>query len=34
VRRVSDFCLGQFHDDVAVLAIRRRLTRPAARKKG
>ena len=33
VRRVSEFCLGQFHDDVAVLAIRRRLTRPASRKK-
>jgi len=32
--RVSDFCRGQFHDDVAVLAVRRRLTRPAARKKG
>ncbi len=34
IRRVSDFCRGQFHDDVAVLAIRRRLIRPAARKKG
>jgi len=33
VRRVSEFCRGQFHDDMAVLAIRRRLTRPAARKK-
>ena len=33
VHRVSEFCLGQFHDDVAVLAIRRRLTRPASRKK-
>lgn len=33
VRRVSDFCRGQFHDDVALLAIRRRLTRPARRKK-
>ena len=34
LRRVSAFCRGQFHDDIAVLAIRRRLTRPAPRKKG
>ena len=33
LRRVSAFCRGQFHDDVAVLAIRR-LVRPSARKKG
>ena len=34
LRRVSEFCSGRFHDDVAVLAIRRRLTRPSTRKKG
>ena len=33
VRRVSDFCRGHFHDDIAVLAIRR-LARPTTRKKG
>ena len=27
LRRVSAFCRGDFHDDVALLAIRRRLTR-------
>ncbi len=32
LRRVSDFCRGRFHDDVAVLAIRR-LARPASRPK-
>ena len=33
LRRVSAFCSGRFHDDVAVLAIRRRLTRVGNRKK-
>ena len=34
LRRVSAFCRGDFHDDIAVLAIRRRPPRPTARKKG
>jgi len=33
LRRVSAFCRGEFHDDVAVLAIRRRPARTSARKK-
>ena len=34
LRRVSLFCRGEFHDDIAVLAVRRRLARPGTRKKG
>lgn len=33
LRRVSAFCAGRFHDDVAVMAVRRRLARPSGRKK-
>jgi len=29
LRRVSAFCQGRFHDDVAVMAIRRRVRRPS-----